>query len=164
MALICVTGDRNWTDEELVFRQLVDLPLGSVVGHGDQGDKEGKKGLDRMAGRIATELGLVPDAFPADWDGRGLAAGPERNVRMLNARPWQRVVGFHDDIQSSKGTKHCLRTAKAMGIPTSLITHTGTIDDIPDELLADDRYSPDGTPKKATTPRRKTATKKAEQG
>ncbi len=148
MVMIAVTGDRDWTDEELVFRQLVDLPLGSVVGHGDDGDKEGKRGLDRMAARIATELGLMPEPYPAEWREHGLAAGPLRNVKMLKARQWDRVIGFHDDIQKSKGTKHCLREAKRMGFQTTLVTHSGTIDDIPDELLADERYNSDGTPKK----------------
>ncbi len=144
---LCVTGDRDWTDEELVYQQLRHLPLGSIIGHGDQGDKDGRRGLDRMAARIATELGLLPVPYPAEWDKLGLAAGPRRNERMLKAQPWQRVVGFHDDIRNSKGTKHCLREAKRMHIPVTLITHDGVIDDPSDELLADERYSGDGKPK-----------------
>lgn len=61
-----------------------------------------------------TEFVHLP--FPADWNRYGRAAGPIRNRQMLTEGKPDLVVAFHDDIESSKGTKDMVTIAEKAGV------------------------------------------------
>lgn len=113
--LIC--GDRKWTDRGLLFRILDRLPqTGLRVIEG------GATGADRLAREWTLSRKAQCIEMAAEWDKYGPQAGPIRNIAMLDLHP-DLVVAFHDHIDTSKGTAHCLREAKARKIPTRLVTH-----------------------------------------
>jgi hypothetical protein len=111
--LIC--GDRNWDKEGIVKRVLLQSGA-TVVIHGDA------RGADSIAGTLATSLGLKVEAFPADWQRYGRAAGPIRNQQMLDEGRPEKVIAFHPSIETSKGTADMVRRARAAGLPVTVVT------------------------------------------
>ena len=81
------------------------------------------RGADRMAGEIAKELKIPLEVYPADWNQYGKAAGPIRNTQMLKEGKPDKVLAFHDDIDSSKGTAHMVKIALKAGIPVLIVKH-----------------------------------------
>jgi hypothetical protein len=114
---VLVTGDREWTDRDMIRRALSQYPAGTVLIHG------AARGADSLADSVGKELGFVIDAKPADWKRLGRAAGPIRNQEMVNQAP-DVVHAFHDYIGASRGTRDCLERADRLGIPIYLHTHT----------------------------------------
>jgi len=114
--LIC--GDRNWKDEKLIEDVLrmfsTENPL---IIHG------AARGADTIAGNVAKKLGLEVQAFPANWELYGKAAGAIRNTRMLKENP-ELVIAFHDSIGRSKGTLNMIRQAQKAGIRIIIYNHT----------------------------------------
>jgi len=85
-------------------------------------------GADLMSGRAAEYLNIPSIGHPAQWDRDGRAAGPIRNRQMLIEHPEiELVLGFHDNIRQSKGTKDMLTVASNRGILCSLETHDGSV-------------------------------------
>jgi hypothetical protein len=125
---VLVCGDRNWTNAHLIRERLarvvMALPEGEelFVIHG------AARGADSIAGDIAQSWRVtLPHgritvlAFPANWGTYGKAAGVIRNQQMLvEGRP-NLVLAFHNDIESSKGTKDMVRRARKAGILTEVI-------------------------------------------
>lgn len=110
---VLVCGDRNWNDPKLIKLRLKKLSRNTIIIHG------AARGADTLAGIAAKELGMEVIEFPAKWNIYGIAAGPIRNQQMLEQNP-DLVIAFHDDIDSSKGTKDMMNRAKRKGIPTEL--------------------------------------------
>ena len=104
---ILVTGSRYWTNEDVIRGVLVGFDRNILI-HGNC------RGVDRIAGRIAKELGFRVLPVPAKWNIYGKKAGVLRNIQMLDLLTGGKdvVLAFHEDITSSKGTKHCVREAK----------------------------------------------------
>ena len=71
---------------------------------------------------------VAVDPFPADWKQYNYAAGPIRNQEMLDSGV-DFVVGFHDDIENSKGTKDMLKKCAKAGIPGRLFTQEGEVEE-----------------------------------
>lgn len=117
---VLVCGDREWTDEHAircVLARYNQRPLGiAAVIHGDC------RGVDRIAGKVAAEMGIPVESFPAEWEKHGRAAGPIRNRQMLAEGCAQYVMAFHDNIGASRGTADMLRAAKAAGVDTCVYT------------------------------------------
>lgn len=117
---IIVCGDRTYCDEWLV-NALLDGLYENKPTHPFVLIDGGAKGADHWAEEWAFK---IPDVehyiIPADWEGRGKAAGPIRNQEMIEMRP-DLVIAFHDDIEKSKGTKDMIYRAKKAGIPTYLV-------------------------------------------
>ncbi len=119
--LIC--GDRNWTNQKKIEEEIIKTwkefkcPPRSeiIIIHG------GARGADNLAGEVAKELGLKVKVFPADWERFGKAAGPMRNIEMLNEKP-DLVLAFHNDLSKSKGTAHTVRTAEKRGMKVKVIS------------------------------------------
>lgn len=121
---LLVTGDRH--ANPALWRETVRMAIASfnpaILIHG------GARGIDTIAGDVATAMGNISvEAFPADWDAYGRAAGPKRNQQMLDQLLALRedghtvaVLAFHDDLDSSKGTKQMVSIAKRAGIA---VTH-----------------------------------------
>jgi hypothetical protein len=114
---ILFCGSRDWTDRKAIADVLKVLPKDSVVIEGEA------QGADRIAHEEAERLGFIVEHFPADWKKFGRAAGPIRNTQMLKEGKPDAVVAFHDDIESSKGTRNMLKQAREAGLPTFLNPH-----------------------------------------
>lgn len=128
-----MTGDRNWDSYEAI--RMTFLALAATVDDGTQitlihGDA---RGADRMSGEIADCMDWKVISMPADWEKYGRAAGPIRNNEMLDMEP-QFLVAFHDDLASSKGTKHCVKEALRRGIDVILVNSKGELLAIPEDL------------------------------
>jgi len=109
--LIC--GDREWKDIEPIKKVILDMKADIVV--------EGEaKGADTLARVAAESMNIFVKKYPADWSSYALAAGPIRNSQMLIEGKPEVVVGFHNNIKFSKGTKHMLGISSKAGIPTFL--------------------------------------------
>lgn len=111
---LLVTGSRHWRDRVAIDAELAFLHdehgLECVI-HGDC------RGADRIAGEWARANGVEEIACPADWRTFGRYAGPLRNRNMIgNHRP-DTVLVFHEDMESSRGTKDMVEQAKRAGLP-----------------------------------------------
>jgi len=117
--LIC--GDRNYHQIENI-RDLLEVygPSDTVI-HG------ACRGADHLAGVVAASKGIPVEVYPADWSQYGKAAGMIRNQQMIDEGKPDMVVGFHDDLHLSKGTKGMLRIAKKAGIPTYHVEYGNVI-------------------------------------
>jgi len=60
--------------------------------------------------------------FPARWDLYGRAAGPLRNSQMLKEGKPNLVIAFHDNLDSSKGTKDMVNKSLKDNIEVILIS------------------------------------------
>lgn len=78
------------------------------------------RGADRIAREEAEKLGMEVIPFEAKWERYGRGAGHIRNQKMLDEGKPDKVVAFHNDITSSKGTKDMIRRAKEADIPTEI--------------------------------------------
>jgi len=113
---VLISGGRNWSNES-VIRQVIDsLPEGTVIIEG------AARGADSIAGKCARERGLEVLEFPANWNAYGKLAGFIRNRQMLAEGKPDIVVGFHENIAESKGTKDMLEASRQAGLPTFLVT------------------------------------------
>jgi hypothetical protein len=100
------------------------LPSRTLIIEGGNGNYiEGKlHGADKIAGRVAKELGFGLCEVPANWGAFGRKAGPIRNRQMLDLKP-DLVIAFHDNLTESRGTADTVREAKRRGIPVEVIGH-----------------------------------------
>ena len=115
MPRVIVTGSRRWADELAVYDALWDVynehgPFELV--HGDC-----STGADALAhlwwSIVGKKLGITEQRFPAAWEARGKAAGPERNRRMVEAGA-DLVLAF--PLPEGSGTQMTIRLAKEAGI------------------------------------------------
>jgi hypothetical protein len=114
--IIC--GDRNWSYGETIATVLSVAPKWLIVVNGDA------LGADYLASLVwRSEYGGHTIEVPADWDKYGRAAGPIRNKAMLAYRP-QFVLGFHEHMERSRGTRSMFNLAQRENIPTYLVTQT----------------------------------------
>ena len=130
---LLVTGARDLPgrDEARVAAALVDAlratfdPAGGPVTlvHGDA------PGVDRFAAALWQRWGWPVEAHPADWKGRGKAAGPERNQRMVDAGADVCAACPGPD---SVGTWDCVGRARDAGIPVHAYPLSHPDDDIRD--------------------------------
>jgi hypothetical protein len=115
---ILITGDRHWRcddlAEQILNRLLARYGPDLTVVHG------GAAGVDNAFAVACEELGIVVEPHLADWRDLGNIAGPERNQEMVQAGA-DLCLALHRTIQTSKGTKDCIRQALAAGIPVYLI-------------------------------------------
>jgi hypothetical protein len=115
---ILIAGDRHWRCDELaeqiVNRLLARYGPGLMIVHGEA------PGVDNAFATACRELGIVAEPHLADWKGLGNIAGPERNREMVEAGA-DLCIALHRSIETSKGTKDCVRQALAAGISVWLV-------------------------------------------
>lgn len=118
---ILICGDRNWTNKKRLF----DVMIRIVRKHDTECIIEGEaKGADTM-GREFGEYYKIPVLkFPEDWNKYHKGAGPIRNKQMLMEGLPTLIIGFHNNIDQSKGTKNMLYLAKNLSVKTLLVTDT----------------------------------------
>jgi hypothetical protein len=110
---VLVCGSRDWADQDAIADVLADFTTEPDVEvmHGDAA------GADRLAGEVASFYGFSVRKFPADWRAHGKAAGPIRNLRMLDEKP-DCVLAFQRN--GSRGTQHTIDEARKRGIPVEV--------------------------------------------
>lgn len=115
--LIC--GSRHW-DKAGPINMLVGgmadfYGAHLVVMHG------AARGADSMAASAAARRGTACEAYPADWDTHGKAAGHIRNQQMLDEGKPDVVFAFSDDLAASRGTSDMVRRARKAGLPVYVV-------------------------------------------
>jgi len=113
---LLVFGAREWTDRPAIDRELRKAQAQGVTTlvHG------GCRGADRLAGEVAGRLGMTVEAYPADWERYGKAAGQLRNQRMLDEGRPDYAIGFHANLDESKGSADMLRRCNTAGLPVHI--------------------------------------------
>lgn len=117
---ICVTGSRHWTNRyllEAVLRLYLQADQRTRLHVGDA------RGADSIARELADTTGQLGNVYFANWKELGKRAGPERNLRMLEAAQPGLLIAFRlrDSPSGSRGTDHCIKAAKLRGIPTIVV-------------------------------------------
>jgi hypothetical protein len=115
---VMVTGSRDWTDGETIEwaleRYSWEDKLTLVVGTA--------KGADLIARDIARRRDWPMEVFHAAWERYGKAAGPLRNLDMLNTKP-DIVLAFRLGGEESRGTTHAVNAARKQGVPVILFDY-----------------------------------------
>lgn len=114
MFRLLVTGSRDWSDVEVIAKELQFVAgkyknVVLVSGHAI--------GADRIAELIAVDLGWAVEIHEPDWS-IGKSAGFKRNTKMVEA-DIQAVLAFHKN--GSSGTADAIRKAKERKIPTRIL-------------------------------------------
>lgn len=113
---ILVCGDRNWKNADVIRRVLHTIQHDvTLLVHG------AARGADSLAAQEAENLHIPTKAFPADWDKHGKPAGVIRNITMFKETSPDLVIAFHDDLASSKGTKHMAQYAHSHNVRVMVI-------------------------------------------
>lgn len=113
MTRILITGSRDWTDLTIIQNAITVHTLGkskwrTTIVHGAC-----PTGADYLAAKFALDKGLNVEAYPADWDKYGRAAGPMRNQRMVDLGA---DICLAFPLGESRGTRHCMKAAEKAGI------------------------------------------------
>jgi hypothetical protein len=114
--IVLVCGSRDWSNQQSILQRLKALPADSTIIHG------GCRGADILASIAANQLGYKVICFPAQWDLHGKSAGPKRNQQMIDEGNPELVIAFHENVDSSKGTKDMINRAKKHKIKYEIIT------------------------------------------
>lgn len=97
----------------------------------------GCQGADEIAASVGNELGFEVVVENARWTQFGKAAGPMRNKKMIekalemkntHVGSSLKLIAFHDDLSSSKGTKHCINEALKKGVSIRIVTCLSSVD------------------------------------
>lgn len=107
--ILLVTGGRNYENREELYQVLDKLHAErgfTYLVHGNA------RGADSLAHEWAVSRGVQPVAMEALWDAEGLAAGHNRNRRMLEFRKPDLCVAF----PGGRGTANMMRQARDMDI------------------------------------------------
>lgn len=115
--LLCC-GDRNWTAQWVIKRYLEQIIANNKIECIIEGEA---RGADIISRRVAALLDIPVEKFPADWKGKGKAAGVIRNQQMIDEGRPTHVLAFHNNIKSSKGTKDMMKRALKHNIHVVLI-------------------------------------------
>lgn len=111
---LIVAGTRTVRDPRVVERAIAEalaswgLPLSAV----EEIVSGGARGVDRLGEQFAARRGVRVRVFEADWQGRGIAAGPLRNAKM--AEHADALVAVWDG--ASRGTADMIAKARARGL------------------------------------------------
>lgn len=119
-ALIC--GSRRWPKVgpvEVTIAGLRHFHPDLTIIHG------AARGADIMADVSANALDVPVEVYPADWETWGRAAGPLRNMQMLERGRPDVVMAFTDEIDSSRGTLDMADRASEAGVPTYVMGRHG---------------------------------------
>ena len=114
---ILFTGSRHMTEARPIARALsvllksLEQPQELVFIHG------AAEGCDTLVEGIATAHSARVERYPADWQNRGNAAGPERNAKMVQSGA---SICLAFPTPQSAGTWDCIRRAAGAGIPVRI--------------------------------------------
>lgn len=106
---VLVCGGRDFDDYSKVCEVLDGIDQGHVITQIVHG---AARGADRLANQWAFARGVPVNAFAANWESEGRAAGPIRNQRMLDLGKPDLVVAF----PGGRGTADMVSRARAAGV------------------------------------------------
>jgi hypothetical protein len=111
---VLVTGGRDYPFRERVFQVLdklhADAGITAVIEGGHW------NGADMHARDWAKANGFEPETYRADWVAHGDAAGPIRNAEMVRESRPDVCIGFPTPGEKNKGTRGCMKLARAAGV------------------------------------------------
>jgi hypothetical protein len=107
---VLVCGSRFYTHYSRILQYVRGLEDAVIIAGG-------ARGADTLAVKAAKACGFTFREYPANWAKYGKKAGPIRNQTMLDMESPDIVVAFHEDIDSSKGTKDMVSRARKSGVP-----------------------------------------------
>lgn len=113
---ILITGSRDWTDRDTIWRALgdtvapLDITRETVLVSGAC-----PTGADAIAETWARKYGLTIERHPANWQLEGKRAGFIRNARMVNLGADIALAFIRN---GSRGASHTAHLAEEAGIPT----------------------------------------------
>jgi len=114
---VLVCGSREWQDYPAIYDALSEVKpeddAYATVIHG------AARGADTLAGEAAGFLCWPVEAYPADWDKHGKAAGPIRNKQMLDTGI-DLVLAFTVAWPPTPGTAHMIKIAAEAGVPVRI--------------------------------------------
>lgn len=122
MTRLIIAGSRTLTDKEWVFKTLdnlcedmhIDFILCGLA-----------NGIDILGKEWGESKGITVVDFPADWKGLGRAAGPIRNLEMLNADATH-LIAIQDcriNTNGTNGTNHMIKISKAKKICVQVVNY-----------------------------------------
>lgn len=125
MFKILVCGDRNWTDYQFIYNELYYIALfEELIDFKDITIINGTaRGADSLGYKAGKALGCQSARYPANWAKYGRRAGPIRNRQMLESGRPDLVLVFHDNINSSRGTKNMVTIARNANVPVRVFKH-----------------------------------------
>lgn len=107
---VVMCGSREYDDGAMVRQAFNELSFlvdwrDLIIVHG------AARGADALADRFAKDHGIAVEPHPAQWELLGRAAGPIRNIEMLDSG-----VDLLIAFGTGKGTEHIVGHARACGI------------------------------------------------
>lgn len=119
---LLVCGSRTFDDVTIAHALLdgltppdIELPAFCLI-------EGGAQGADRIASNWAEARRVAHDRYNAEWDKRGKAAGPLRNIKMLDEGKPDMVVAFIDKpLVESRGTADMVSRASVAGLPVYVV-------------------------------------------
>ena len=109
---ILICGSRDFKKAYLIQRILRHIQKRVKIEEIIHG---GCRGADRLAGKLAQELGIKETIFPANWTLYGKAAGPIRNREMLEKGKPDLVIAFYSGKKTS-GTQNMVKLARTANV------------------------------------------------
>ena len=106
--ILCITGGRDFTDREFVFKTLDRVHAHRAIECLVYG---GARGADNLSALWAKSRGIKTKLFPAQWERFGKSAGYRRNTEMLESGI-DGLVAF----PGGRGTAHMKRETERKGI------------------------------------------------
>lgn len=116
---VLMFGARDWENRASIIIELNSL----IAKHGVTKlliIEGGAPGADRLCGEVARNLNVHVAEVKALWDTRHNGAGPQRNTIMRLLEP-DEGIGFHEDIENSKGSKNMMEQLEKAGIPYRIV-------------------------------------------
>jgi ABC-type Fe3+-hydroxamate transport system substrate-binding protein len=115
---IIFCGDRKWDNYKVICDVMADMNPDVVI----EGEADG---ADSLAKDAAEYFGIPVVKFPANWQTYGKAAGPIRNLQMIEEGKPDLVIAFHDDVEHSRGTRNMVDQALKKGLKVMVYTQHG---------------------------------------
>lgn len=88
---VLITGGREFNDLAMMFDVIAEIHVLYSIDYLVHGNA---RGADKLADKVADELGINRIAFPANWTKFKLGAGHIRNKSMIDMIPIDLVIAF----------------------------------------------------------------------
>ena len=111
---VLVTGGRDYPFRDRVFQVLNKLHAEAGIDAIIEGGHW--NGADKHAREWARANGMEPETYKANWTELGNAAGPTRNEEMVRESQPDVCIGFPTPGEKNKGTRGCMKLARAAGV------------------------------------------------
>ena len=117
--IVIFCGDRLWNNFKVIEQVILSYPPDLTIVEGDC------RGADKISGYLGRKHGRTVIPEPADWIRFPTAAGPIRNRLMIKKHKPVEVVAFHNNINTSKGTKDMINASLEAGLSVKLYNDKG---------------------------------------